>query len=110
MSFWRMSPSLSISTSIRLSGDLSLRYGDFFDGKTASLCVRRAIYYDLKTGKEDPSKNGVCSNFLCDSMPGDKIKVTGPSGKIMLLLEDDPNATHIMIATGTGMAPFGGSL
>ncbi|TVU44733.1 hypothetical protein EJB05_04185 [Eragrostis curvula] len=60
---------------------------------TASLCVRRAVYYDPETGKEDPSKNGVCSNFLCNSKPGDKIQLTGPSGKIMLLPEDNPNAT-----------------
>ncbi|CAA7047139.1 unnamed protein product [Microthlaspi erraticum] len=80
------------------------RYGDFFDGKTTSMCVRRGVYYDPETGKEDPSKNGVCSNFLCDSKPGDKIQISGPSGKVMLLLEDDPNATHIIIATGTGVA------
>lgn len=30
----------------------------------------------------------------------------GPSGKVMLIPEEDPNATHIMIATGTGIAPF----
>jgi sulfite reductase alpha subunit-like flavoprotein len=62
---------------VRLYSIASTRYGDYFDGKTASLCVRRAVYYDPDTGKEDPSKNGVCSNFLCNSKPGDKIKITG---------------------------------
>ncbi|KAI3874405.1 hypothetical protein MKW92_047460, partial [Papaver armeniacum] len=95
---------------VRLYSIASTRYGDSFDGKTASLCVRRAVYYDPETGKEDPSKNGVCSNFLCNSKPGDKVQVTGPSGKIMLLPETDPNATHIMIATGTGVAPYRGYL
>jgi hypothetical protein len=62
---------------VRLYSVASTRYGDNFDGKTASLCVRRAVYYDPETGKEDPSKNGVCSNFLCNSKPGDKTRLTG---------------------------------
>lgn len=95
---------------VRLYSIASTRYGDSFDGKTASLCVRRAVYYDPETGKEDPSKNGVCSNYLCDSKPGDKVQITGPSGKVMLLPENDTSATHIMIATGTGIAPFRGYL
>eukprot|EP01018_Ginkgo_biloba_P040219 Gb_24740 [translate_table: standard] len=95
---------------VRLYSIASSRYGDSFDGKTTSLCVRRAVYYDPETGKEDPSKNGVCSNYLCDSKPGDKVQITGPSGKVMLLPEDDLNATHIMVATGTGIAPYRGYL
>ena len=62
---------------VRLYSIASTRYGDSFDGKTGSLCVRRAVYYDPETGKEDPSKKGVCSNFLCDSKPGDKVQLTG---------------------------------
>lgn len=91
---------------VRLYSIASTRYGDNFDGKTASLCVRRAVYYDPETGKEDPEKRGVCSNYLCDCKPGDKVQITGPSGKIMLLPESDPNASHIMVATGTGIAPY----
>lgn len=64
----------------------STRYGDFFDGKTASFCVRRAVYYDPETGKEDPSKKGVCSNFLCDSKPGDKVQITGNFSRYRLEL------------------------
>lgn len=73
---------------VRLYSIASSRYGDSFDGKTATLCVRRAIYYDPETGKEDPSKNGICSNFLCNSKPGDKVQITGKSNFIFLCLED----------------------
>ena len=43
----------------------------------ASLCVRRAVYTDPETGKEDPAKKGICSNFLCDAKPGQEITMTG---------------------------------
>lgn len=95
---------------VRLYSIASSRYGDEFDGKTASLCVRRAVYWDPELKAEDPAKKGICSNFLCDCKPGDKVQVTGPSGKVMLLPEEDPNATHIMVATGTGIAPYRGFL
>ncbi|KAG0470834.1 hypothetical protein HPP92_017534 [Vanilla planifolia] len=69
---------------VRLYSIASTRYGDSFDGKTASLCVRRAVYYDPETGKEDPSKDGVCSNFLCDAKSGDKVQLTVLQTKGML--------------------------
>jgi ferredoxin--NADP+ reductase len=37
--------------------------------------------------------------------PGTEVQITGPTGKEMLLPED-PNSTIIMMATGTGIAPF----
>ena len=49
---------------VRLYSIASSRYGDSFDGQTATLCVRRATYWDPDMGKEDPAKKGVCSN-LC---------------------------------------------
>mmetsp|Transcript_31835 Transcript_31835/g.68750 ORF Transcript_31835/g.68750 Transcript_31835/m.68750 type:complete len:402 (+) Transcript_31835:69-1274(+) len=91
----------------RLYSIASTRYGDLLDGNTISLCVRRAEYYDPVTGLVDPAKKGVCSNFLCDVQPGDEVSVAGPVGKTMLLPKD-PTTDIIMIATGTGIAPFRG--
>jgi ferredoxin--NADP+ reductase len=34
--------------------------------------------------------------------------MTGPSGKVMLMPEADPNVDYIMVATGTGIAPYRG--
>mmetsp|Transcript_27540 Transcript_27540/g.110335 ORF Transcript_27540/g.110335 Transcript_27540/m.110335 type:complete len:231 (-) Transcript_27540:626-1318(-) len=86
----------------------STRYGDDMTGQTASLCVRRATYWDPELGREDPAKKGVCSNYLCDADPGLEVKLTGPSGKVMLMPEEDPSTDYIMVATGTGIAPFRG--
>jgi len=35
-----------------------------------------------------------------------QVTLTGPCGKAMLLPEDQPNADLILVATGTGIAPF----
>ena len=75
----------------RLYSIASTRYGDDGKGDTVSLCVRRAVYWDAELGREDPAKKGVCSNWLCDAAPGTPVKLTGPTGKI-LLLPDDPAA------------------
>ena len=63
----------------RLYSIASTRYGDNFDGQTASLCVRRATFWDNEKNAEDPAKKGLCSNFLCDAKPGDEVTMTGGS-------------------------------
>jgi len=91
---------------VRLYSIASSRYGDDMTGTTTSLCVRRATYWCPELKADDPAKKGVCSNFLCDASPGDDLKLTGPSGKVMLIPEQNPNADLIMVATGTGIAPY----
>nr|1GAQ_A Chain A, FERREDOXIN-NADP+ REDUCTASE [Zea mays]1GAQ_C Chain C, FERREDOXIN-NADP+ REDUCTASE [Zea mays]1GAW_A Chain A, FERREDOXIN-NADP+ REDUCTASE [Zea mays]1GAW_B Chain B, FERREDOXIN-NADP+ REDUCTASE [Zea mays] len=86
---------------VRLYSIASSAIGDFGDSKTVSLCVKRLIY----TNDAGEIVKGVCSNFLCDLQPGDNVQITGPVGKEMLMPKD-PNATIIMLATGTGIAPF----
>lgn len=70
----------------------SSRYGDYFNGETATLCVRLVP--------------DTTSELLCNSKPGDKFQFTGPVREAMLLGDFSPNATHIFVATGTGVAPF----
>ncbi len=87
---------------IRLYSIASTRHGDDLDDKTFSLCVRQLVYKHPETGEK---VEGVCSTYLCHINVGDEVKITGPVGKEMLL-PDDPEATVIMMATGTGIAPF----
>jgi ferredoxin--NADP+ reductase len=94
--------------SVRLYSIASSRYGDDMTGKTGSLCVRRATYWCPELKADDPAKKGVCSNFLCDTKAGDELMMTGPAGKVMLLPEEDPKTDYIMVATGTGIAPYRG--
>jgi ferredoxin--NADP+ reductase len=87
---------------LRLYSIGSTRHGDDLNDKTVSLCVRQLEYKHPETGE---TVYGVCSTHICDLKPGDEVKVTGPTGKEMLLPEDE-DATVIMLATGTGIAPF----
>ena len=85
---------------LRLYSIASTRHGDNFEGNTVSLCVRQLQYE-----KDGEMINGVCSTYLCDIKPGDKVKITGPVGKEMLLPEEE-DANIVMLATGTGIAPM----
>ncbi len=87
---------------LRLYSIASTRHGDRMDDQTVSLCVRQLEYQKPDTNE---TVYGVCSTYLCQIEPGAEVKITGPVGKEMLLPED-PEATIIMLATGTGIAPF----
>jgi ferredoxin--NADP+ reductase len=87
---------------LRLYSIASTRHGDNLDDQTVSLCVRQLEYKHPETGE---TVYGVCSTYLCHLEPGAEVKITGPVGKEMLLPEDE-DANVIMLATGTGIAPF----
>ncbi len=87
---------------LRLYSIASTRHGDDLNDSTVSLCVRQLEYKHPETGE---TVYGVCSTHICNLQPGDEVKVTGPTGKEMLLPEDE-DTTIIMLATGTGIAPF----
>ncbi len=53
---------------------------------------------------------GVASNYLCDLAVGDKVQLTGPSGKRFVLPADPSAHDYLFFATGTGIAPFRGML
>jgi len=105
---------------VRLYSIASSACGDDETYETVSLCVKRVVevegkgwceYSNVEPGK-DPEfpeaqkvYRGVCSSHICDLKPGDDVLLTGPTGAEMLL-PDDPEANIIMLATGTGIAPF----
>lgn len=67
---------------------------------SVSLCVKRLEYID--NGKKI---KGLCSNYLCDRVHGDKVSVIGPIGRTFIL-PTDKTTPLIMLAVGTGIAPF----
>lgn len=87
---------------LRLYSIASTRHGDKLDDQTVSLCVRQLEYKHPETGE---TVYGVCSTHLCNLELGADVAITGPVGKEMLL-PDDQEATVVMMATGTGIAPF----
>ncbi|TVQ60456.1 MAG: ferredoxin-NADP reductase [Spirulina sp. DLM2.Bin59] len=87
---------------LRLYSIASTRHGDREDNKTVSLCVRQLEYQHPETGE---TVYGVCSSHLCNLPVGSDVAITGPVGKEMLLPPDE-DATVVMLATGTGIAPF----
>ena len=57
--------------------------------KTRYLYACHATYWCIELKADDPTKKEICSNFFCDKRAGDMVNLTGPLGKVMLLLEED---------------------
>ncbi len=71
------------------------------------LCIKRVVYEN----EQGELVKGVCSNYLADLKPGDKVQLTGPSGrKFLLPVSEERARPYIFMATGTGIAPFRGFL
>lgn len=90
---------------LRLYSTCSPTGGENGEGKIYATTVKRVIDEDWE------SQNlflGVCSNFLCNKKAGDKLRMTGPSGKRFILPENPEEYNYIFMATGTGIAPFRG--
>lgn len=109
-----------VPAKIRLYSIASSAPGDDETSKTVSLCVKRVLevdgmgwcnYSNVEPGTDPEYPDakmvyrGVCSSHICDLKAGDDVLITGPVGAEMLLPED-PDANVIMMATGTGVAPF----
>lgn len=66
------------------------------------LLVKRVTYIDEYNGER---YEGVASAYLCDRRPGDELTLAGPYG-LPFEVPRDPEANLILVATGTGIAPF----
>ena len=96
-----------LDTKIRLYSLASACWGDDWKGQTVSLCVKREFSEDETTGE---IAFGECSNHICDAKPGDELQITGPSGKGFMLPDNALEHDYVLVATGTGIAPFRGML
>ena len=85
----------------RLYSIACARDGEDGGGQTLSVAVKRVQWQD----DAGDHQKGLASNMLCDAQPGDQLPMTGPAGKDFVM-PDAPHVHHVMLATGTGVAPF----
>ncbi|MCA3004104.1 MAG: hypothetical protein IOD15_01930 [Phycisphaerales bacterium] len=90
---------------LRLYSLASPTGGEDGQGRILSTTVKRTIDEHWDTHK---LFLGVCSNYLCDLQVGDKVQLTGPSGKKFVLPQAAEQLDYLFFATGTGIAPFRG--
>jgi ferredoxin--NADP+ reductase len=90
---------------VRLYSIASPTKGEDGNPNLVAITVKRVI-------EEDHSTNnlflGICSNYLSSLSPGDRLKITGPSGKRFVLPENAHDFNYVFFATGTGVAPYRG--
>ncbi|MGD8427466.1 MAG: FAD-binding oxidoreductase [Balneolaceae bacterium] len=91
---------------LRLYSVSSPTKGEGGESNLVSTTVKRTIE-ELESNK---LYLGVCSNYLADLQPGDKVKMTGPSGRRFLLPENAEDFNYVFFATGTGIAPYRGMI
>jgi ferredoxin--NADP+ reductase len=92
---------------LRLYSLASPSFGEDGNGSVVATTVKRLIDEHWETNK---LYTGVASNYLCDLRPGDKVQLTGPSGKRFVLPLRPDEHDYVFFATGTGIAPFRGML
>ncbi len=92
---------------LRLYSIASPSGGEDGRGTVVATTVKRTIDEHHETGK---LFLGVASNYLCDLKVGDRVNLTGPSGKRFVLPAAPENHDYLFFATGTGIAPFRGML
>lgn len=88
---------------LRLYSVASPSRGEDGQGRIIATTVKRTIDEHYETGK---LFLGVASNYLCDLKVGDRVRLTGPSGKRFVLPQRPAEHDYIFFATGTGIAPF----
>lgn len=98
---------------VRLYSIASPGYGEDGYGRVLSTtCKRLLAERTPQTDKDDPADHrlfvGVCSNYLCDLREGETVQVAGPNGKRFVLPADRQAHDYVLLATGTGIAPFRG--
>jgi benzoyl-CoA 2,3-dioxygenase component A len=88
------------SHALRLYSVASPRDGERPGYNNLSLTVKR-----VRAGFDGVARDGLCSNYLCDLMPGHEVRVVGPYGSAFLM-PNHPGSNILMICTGTGSAPM----